>query len=70
MGAALLGALVGWLAADGRGEKAQDVRVADVLLIGPLLVIGAPPPFIRFIGGATVAYNGRTYLNQRTLGGV
>mgnify|MGYP001559380505 CR=1 FL=1 len=67
---ALAGAVAGWIAAEGRKEKAQDVRLLDVWLVGPLLILVPRRQVVQFIGGATIGYNGRTYLTRRNPAGV
>lgn len=71
--AAGLGVVVGWLTA-GRGEKTTDLRIWDVVALGPWLVTLAHPRrevsateklFLAFAGGATVGYNGRNMLVAR-----
>ena len=67
--AAALGALVGWLAAPGI-NKTQGVRIVDVVVLGPLLVLWSVQPVLdrpsrlalAFIGGATASYNLRNFL--------
>lgn len=72
LGIVLAGAAAGWLAA-GR-EKPQPIRLADVLLLGPLMIYVATtpdqPPEAAFdallaAGAATVTFNGRNYLRLR-----
>lgn len=65
--AAVAGAVAGWWSA--KGEKSQAVRAADVLIVGPLLVVSSYidlEPSVRlalaFIGGATVGYNARNFI--------
>ena len=50
-------------------DKSQTVRVADVMLIGPFMMVSAPQlknrtaRFAMFLlGVATIIYNGRNYL--------
>jgi hypothetical protein len=68
--AGLLGAALGWLLASG-SEKAPEVRILDVFLVGPwgLYLAMQRRPLttgerwaVAFVAGATVTYNGRTYL--------
>ncbi len=68
----VVGALAGWIAADG--DKAQVVRLLDVWLLGPLMMYAAETPsprpdwatwFLAASGAATVTYNGRNYLERR-----
>lgn len=75
--AALAGAIVGWFAADGI-NKTPGVRILDVLILGPYLVVVAldakPSQVLRlglaFAGGATVTYNLKNYLGNLEQGEV
>lgn len=75
--AALAGALVGWLAADAV-NKTPDVRILDVVVLGPYLVVVAlerePAQLLRiglaFAGGATITYNLKNYLGNLERGNV
>lgn len=59
----------------GREVKAQEVRLLDVFLIGPLMVWGGTAlhrqghplagPLLTALGAATVVYNGRNYVRVR-----
>ena len=52
------------------GDKSQTVRLGDIFLFGPLMILGAinktPPKWMRaalvVIGVGTIAYNARNYL--------
>jgi len=71
--AVVVGVAVGWATA-GRGEKSRDLRVFDVLALGPWLAIVAAyeRPLrdwerlaLAFTAGATIAHNGRNWLAAR-----
>lgn len=66
-GALIVGALVGWQAAST--PKAQGVRLLDVWVLGPVMVLAAAGcasaglrTALTAAGAATIAYNGRNYL--------
>ena len=57
-----------------RAQKAQWIRLLDVVLIGPLMSYGGAHLFRRepvlgaaltFLGASTIIYNGRNYLQVR-----
>lgn len=58
-------------------DKSQTVRIADVMLIGPFMMVSAPQLKNRtaryamfLLGVATIIYNGRNYLiNEGLLDG-
>ena len=67
---AIAGIGIGWYAS-GRGEKTTDLRIWDVLALGPWLITLAHPRrkaseveklLLAFAGGATIGYNGRNML--------
>ena len=67
------GAAVGWITA-GFGQKGQDLRLADVFLLGPWLIAlssrttpltDAQRLLLAFTAGATITHNGRNWLVQR-----
>jgi hypothetical protein len=70
-----LGALIGWVTADPRrGEKGQDLRVWDVVALGPWLAILAyqrgplqnwQRAALLFTAGATITHNGRNFLMRK-----
>ncbi len=79
MAAVALGSVLGWYArrtdagiSAGLG-KTQDVRVLDVLALGPFMVymstkVEAPQGarwILAFAGAATITYNGRNFLELR-----
>lgn len=53
-------------------SKTQGIRIADVMLFGPLMVLGAlnkqPPAWTRlamlFIGIGTIAYNAKNFIAE------
>lgn len=59
-----------------RAQKAQWIRLADVVLIGPLMTYGGTALYreghsawgvlLGVLGVGTVLYNGRNYLRVRT----
>jgi hypothetical protein len=63
--------LVGWVVASGKG-KHQWVRLIDVFLYGPLLLLFVfvphsltyswVPYFLIFLGATTITYNLRNYI--------
>lgn len=72
--AVVSGLVAGWVTA-GRGEKSSDLRLFDVLALGPWLAIVAAydRPLrewervaIAFTAGATIAHNGRNWLVSRS----
>jgi hypothetical protein len=72
LAAIIAGALVGWIGATG--VKAQNVRLLDVFLVGPLAILATVADLPRsaklalaFIGAATVTYNGRNWMLGRPL---
>jgi hypothetical protein len=72
--AALAGIAAGWLAADGI-NKTPGVRVLDVVVLGPFMVVasfGSLSPAQRqalaFAGGATMSYNLKNYLGNLKAG--
>jgi len=66
---AIAGFSVGWLAA-GRGEKTTDLRLFDVAVLGPWLVLlshrigmtNTERLVLSFAGGATIGYNGHNMM--------
>lgn len=65
----LLGLLLGWLSTSG--SKTQWIRLADVFIYGPLLILaGFWMPvwwmslILVFIGASTMAYNFHNYLTE------
>lgn len=63
-------------AQEARGMKPQSVRLADVLLIGPLMIWGGFQltdeypvlgPLLGALGIATVFYNGYNFMQVREL---
>ncbi len=66
--AVALGAVVGWLAA--ATPKGQAVRLVDVFALGPGMVYvaqqGRPSPVLAAAGAATITYNGRNYMRERS----
>ena len=77
--AVALGSLLGWIAKrTDTGivcglRKTQDVRILDVVALGPFMVymstkVEAPPGarwILAFAGAATITYNGRNFLELR-----
>ncbi len=71
--AVALGSVLGWVARRADGGKAQEVRVIDVLALGPFMVYMSTkveaPKGARFVlalaGAATITYNGRNFLQLR-----
>lgn len=70
---AVIFALIGWYSAPG-SEKAQYVRLVDVLLYGPFLVYlsskrtytfsDTEKVFLLFLGVTTITYNLRNYIKN------
>jgi hypothetical protein len=75
--ATLAGAAAGWLTADAI-NKTPGVRVLDVVVLGPFLILASfePAPTkaqrwaLAFAGGATVTYNLKNYLGNLKRGDV
>jgi hypothetical protein len=79
MAAVLAGSLAGWIAKRTDAgissglSKVQDVRILDVLALGPFMVymstkVTAPEGarwLLAFAGAATITYNGRNFLEIR-----
>ena len=66
----LLGALLGWRSA-GDQKKTQTIRLVDVFIVGPLILVaasqitGALRTALIVTGAATISFNGRNYLTGR-----
>jgi hypothetical protein len=69
-----IGLVLGWF--NTTGFKSQNIRILDVFVIGPLMIVGGMCglkneawwglPLI-FFGATTITYNGKNYLVQRKL---
>lgn len=56
---------IGYLAAEG--DKTQDVRMLDILVVGPLMIFGSRNKIINLLGAATIGYNLRNYLAREPI---